>query len=360
MEVQTLTSQNELIDVSKFSDDDKKKVADIKKQINIQDSQGIITFGVGAQREISEFSNNILNQVRTKDTGYAGEILTDLVVNVKKLNIDSLSSEGGLLSSLPFIGNIVDKVKRFIAQYEKLSVHLEKIIEELEKARMNLMRDITMLDNLYQKNYEYLKNLDIYIAAGQEKIAELTNKVLPELKAVADASKDPVDAQKYHDMTQFVNRFDKKLYDLKLSRMIAIQTAPQVRLIQGGDQVLVEKIQSSILNTIPLWKNQIVIAITIFRQKKAVELQKEVADTTNELLAKNAEMLKDSTLMVARESERGIVEIETLKKVNDDLISTIEETIKIQKEGKLKRQQAESELIKLESELKAKLTEVKQ
>ncbi|HRX15954.1 MAG TPA: toxic anion resistance protein [Spirochaetota bacterium] len=349
----------ELIDRSKFLPEDLAKIEEIKKGFNIDNSDEVIGYGVGAQREISDFSDTILDQVRSKDSGFVGEVLTDLMVTVKDIDVDSLSTKGSFMSSLPIIGDMMDKAKRFIARYDKLSVQIEKIIEELEKARMNLLKDITLLDNLYEKNLSYLKNLDLYIAAGEDKIEELNTTVLPQYKQKADQTNDPADAQRYHDLAQLINRFEKKLHDLKLSRMISIQTAPQVRLIQNGDQVLVEKIQSSILNTIPLWKNQIVIAITLFRQDKALKLQKEISETTNNLLKKNSEMLKDGTIEVAKESERGIVEIETLKKVNNDLLSTIEETIKIQQEGKTKRKNAEVELIKLESELKTKLKEVK-
>jgi len=249
-------------------------------------------------------------------------------------------------------------VKKFVTRYEKLSGQIEKSVVELETAKMNLLKDITLLDAYYAKNLEYLKELDLLVAAGQIKLEEARDKVLPELKAKADASNDPADVQRYRDFDQLLVRFEKKLHDMKLSRMIAIQTAPQVRLIQSNDQLLVEKIQSSILTTIPLWKNQIVIAISLFRQKKALELQRQVTDTTNELLKKNSEMLKEGTVGVARESERGIVEIETLRQVNNDLVSTIEETLRIQKEGKEKRKAAEVELQKLENELKARLKTV--
>lgn len=342
----------------KLNDEEKKKVEEIRSSFNVDDSQEIIQFGVGAQSKISGFADNILDQIRAKDAGYAGEVLTELMLKVKEIDVDSLS-DGSFVSKIPIIGSIVDSAKKFAARFQKLSTEIENIIDELTKARMQLLKDVTLFDNLYEKNLEYLKELDLYIIAGQMKIKDIQEKVLPELKAKADASGDPVDAQKYQDMNQMLNRFEKKIHDLKLSRMVSIQTSPQIRLIQNNNQVLVEKIQSSILNTIPLWKNQIIIAIGIFRQKKALKLQKEVTDTTNQLLSKNAEMLKDSTIEVAKESERGIVDIETLKKVNNDLISTIEETLKIQQEGKLKRQQAEVELSQLENDLKKKLTEVK-
>ncbi len=349
----------EVLDMSKLTPEEKKKVDEISSQIDVNDSQAVIQYGVGAQAKISGFADNILSQIRAKDSGYVGEVLTDLMLKVKELDVDSLSSSGGFLEKIPIIGAIIDSAKKFIARYEKMSVHIEKIIDELTKARMNLLKDITLFDNLYEKNVEYLKELDLYILAGGLKLKEIQEKILPDLKAKADASKDPVDAQRYQDMNQLANRFEKKLHDLKLSRMISIQTSPQIRLIQNNNQVLVEKIQSSILNTIPLWKNQIIIAIGLFRQKKALAMQQEVSKTTNDLLRKNSEMLKDSTIEVARESEKGIVEIDTLKKVNADLISTLEETLKIQVEGRAKRQQAETELVQIENELKTKLTEIK-
>lgn len=347
------------VDLKNFNADEKKQIESIAQGINVEDSQVVLTYGIGAQREISDFSENILQQVRSKDAGFAGDILTDLMLKVKDLNVDSLANDKGFLSGIPIVGNLIDAVKKFIAKYEKLSVQIEKIVEELDKTRMTLIKDLTLLDNMYEKNLEYLKNLDIFIAAGQIKIKELNEKILPELKKKAEQTNDPIDSQKLQDLSQIINRFDKKIHDLKLSRMITIQSAPQLRLIQNNDQALVEKIQSSILNTIPLWKNQIVIAITIFRQKKGIQLQKKVTDTTNELLAKNSEMLKQNLIDIAKETERGIVDIETLKKVNNDLISTIQETLKIQEDGRQKRKLAEVELLKMENELKEKLKAVK-
>jgi uncharacterized protein YaaN involved in tellurite resistance len=337
------------LDIATLAPEDQAKAREIAARIDVQDSQAILQYGVGAQGRISGFADTMLGQMRAKDSGYAGDVLTSLLVKVKDLDAGSLAGKG-------FLGSLAGAVKRFIARYEKLSVQIEKIIDELDAARMTLLKDITMLDGLYAKNLEYLKELDLFIAAGQMKLSELQQKTLPELKARAEASKDPIDAQRLQDFGQFLNRFEKKLHDLRLSRMIAIQTAPQVRLIQGGDQLLVEKIQSSILSTIPLWKSQIVIALSIFRQQKALGIQKEVTKTTNELLARNAEMLRQNTTEVAKESERGIVEVETLKKVNDELIATIEETLRIQQEGRGKRQQAEAELLKIEADLKDRLT----
>ncbi|HQO38970.1 MAG TPA: toxic anion resistance protein [Spirochaetota bacterium] len=341
-----------------LSPEEKKKVDEIAAQIDINDSQGIIQYGVGAQSNISNFADSILEQVKAKDAGEVGETLTDLMLTVKKLDVDSLSGES-FMSKIPLIGNLVNSTKKFIAQYQSIEHHMEEIIDEMNKARMQLLKDITLLDALYEKNRDYMQELELYILAGEIKLKELNEKTLPELKSAAAASGDTLDAQKVQDLTQMINRFEKKVHDLKLSRMVSIQSLPQVRLIQNNDQLLVEKIQSSILNTIPLWKNQVVIAISLFRQKKAIELQKEVTETTNDLLQKNADLLKTSSLDVARESEKGIVEIDTLKKVHESLISTIDETLKIQAEGKTRRLQAEVEITKLENELKAKLAQVK-
>lgn len=340
-----------------LSPEEQQKVTEIKNTIDITDSQAVLQYGIQAQSNISSFSDTVLSQIRAKDSGRVGEILNELMVKVNELNVDSLGQNEGLFGKM--FGGVKSKARKFMGQYEKVSVHIDRIIDELEKARMQLLKDITLLDGLYEKNIEYMHELDVYILAGSLKLSELNEKVIPELKKKAEETNDPVDAQRVKDMLSLANRFEKKLHDLKLSRMIAIQTAPQIRLIQSNDQMLVEKIQSSILNTIPLWKNQIIIAITLFRQEKALQLQSEVNRTTNELLTKNSELLKTNSIDVARESEKGIVELETLKKINTDLIETIEETLRIQKEGREKRMQVEAELKNMENELKQKLMEVK-
>ncbi|SMO45407.1 Uncharacterized conserved protein YaaN involved in tellurite resistance [Saccharicrinis carchari] len=348
----------QLIDINKLTPQAKEQAQQLAVNVDIKDSQSILQYGVQAQSNISAFSDTILTQVKTKDAGYIGDSLMNLGQSVRELKIDKIGG-GGFFSRVPLLGNFVNSVKRFINRYEKVSTQIERIVDELDKARMQLIKDITMLDTLYQKNHEYLADLDLYIAAGQLKLNRVYAEELPEIEKTVAATADPADAQKLHDYKQMVHRFEKKLHDLKLSRTISIQTAPQIRLIQNNDQLLVEKIQSSILNTIPLWKNQVVIAISIFRQNKALALQKEITKTTNELLTKNSEMLKAGSIETAKENERGIVEIETLKKVNNDLITTIEETLAIQKEGKVKRAEAEVELVKLENELKTKLNAVK-
>ncbi len=339
--------------------EEKQKVEEIAKGIDLSNSQAIIQYGVSAQSNISSFADNILSQVRAKDSGYVGEIMTDMVLKVKGLEVDKLSSDKGILSKIPFLGGIAGSFKKFIEKYDKLDNQIDKIEGQLDDARIQLLKDIGTFDMLYQKNVEYFKELVLFIEAGEQKLKEINEVTIPEMKAKAQASGDPMDAQNVNDIADAANRFEKKIYDLKLSKTISIQTAPQVRLIQNNDKLLVDKIQTSIFNTLPLWKSQIVIAIGLFKQQKALQLQKDVTKTTNDLLLKNSEMLKSGTIEIAKESEKGIVEIETLKKVNADLISTIEETIKIQQDGKVARASAETELIKMEGELKSQLSRVK-
>lgn len=354
---QSQNAPDEIVKLEDLEPQEQEQAKSIAAQINIDDPTEITQFGVGAQKNIAGFADTILSEIRAKDAGYVGETLSNLVVNIKKVGVDKLSSKG-FSDGVPILKRLARAVRKFTARYNKLSTQIEKITTDLETARMNLLRDITMLENLFEKNGEYLKELYIYIAAGQIKLNEAKTGILPQLQKKAEETGDPLDAQKVQDFSQFINRFDKKLHDLKLSRMVALQTAPQIRLIQNNNQTLVEKIQSSIMNTIPLWKNQIIIAISLFRQQKALNVQKEVTETTNELLQKNSEMLKQGSIEVAKESERGIVEIETLQKVNNDLISTIEETLQIQEEGRVKRREAERDLVKMEEELKTKLKDI--
>ncbi|HMV79245.1 MAG TPA: toxic anion resistance protein [Leptospiraceae bacterium] len=356
---QAQTSVEEVKNLEQLSPSEQQRVDEIAKSINVTDSQGVIQYGVGTQSKISEFSDSVLKEIKTKDAGENGEILTDLMLKIKDLDVESLSDSDGFLSKIPLISSLVSSSKKFLAKYDTISVQIEKIIDELHKARQQLLKDITLLDGMYAKNLDYYKELNLHILAGEQKLKELMEVELPALKAKSEASKDPADGQKYQDFVQMINRFEKKIHDLKLSKMLSLQMAPQIRLIQSSNQALVEKIQSSILNTIPLWKNQIVIAISLLRQKKALEVQKDVTKTTNDILAKNSEMLKTGSLEIAKEAERGIVELDTLKKINSDLIQTIEETLKIQSEGRQKRKTAEVELTKMETELKAKLMEVK-
>ncbi len=347
------------VDTAKLSPEKQQKIESISNEINPFDSGAVIQFGFSSQSKISSFADSILDQIRAKDADYAGDILTDLMTNIKDLKIKDLSSSGGFVSRIPILGSLVDEAKKFTNRYKKLSTQIDSIVDELTDTKMKLLKDITLFDALFEKNMDYMDELDLFIAAGQMKMQELQNTILPETIKRAEESNDPADSQRVNDTREMISRFEKRLHDLKLSRMISIQTIPQIRLIQNNDQLLAEKIQSSIINTIPLWKNQVIIALGIFRQKKALEIQKNVTETTNELLLKNSEMLKESSIGIAQESEKGIVEIETLKKVNDDLITTIEETLRIHEEGHIKRVEAEKELIVIENDLKQKLRSVK-
>ena len=343
------------VNLKVFSPVDLEKARQIAKTIQFKDSNALVQYGVGAQANISSFATTVLQSVRVKDSGQVGESLTDLMFKIKDAGVGDLTS-----GKTGWFQSLADKAKRFMAKYEKLEDQIDKIVRELNNSRMVLLKDITMLDQLYAKNLEYLHDLDLFLAAGQIKLDELNANDVPQLQAKAQQTGDPVDAQNLNDLQQFIHRFEKKLYDMKLSRIIAIQTAPQIRMIQSNDQTLAEKVQSSIVTTIPLWKNQIIIAITLMNQKRAVMVQKAVDDATNDLLIKNSELLKQNSIEVATANERGIVEIETLKTTNANLLSTIDEVLRIQQEGKQKRVQAQAELAQIEADLKAKLTATQQ
>ncbi|MBN2204366.1 MAG: toxic anion resistance protein [Thermoleophilia bacterium] len=343
---------------AELTPEERAQVEQIKRAVDVEDAQTVLQYGLPAQNKIATFADTLLADIRTREAGQAGESLAELLVKVKEVDVDSLGGGSGL-AKIPLVGRFVDSFNRFANRYQKIGATIEKLTLALEKARMGLLKDITVLDRMYELNLEYLGQLDLYIAAGDELLEELQSERLPALEAEAQASQDPLDAQHVNDVRQAVLRFERRLHDLKLTRMIAIQTAPQVRLIQSNDQNLVEKIQSSILTTVPLWKNQIVIALSLYRQQKALELQREVSDTTNELLAKNAALLKDGSAKVAREVERGVVDIETLRQVNADLVATLEETISIQDEGRRKRHEAEDELVRLQADLRKKLIELR-
>lgn len=332
-----------------------QRVDEIKKEIDFLDPQTDVQYGVGAQRNIADFSQRILGQVRTKDSGTAGELLLELSEKVRNSDVAKIGNNEGILDKIPFLKSAKDRIRRFQAQYETLEVQVDRIEGELEKARMEMLKDINMFETLYQKNLEYFRELECYITAGEEKVAEVRQETLPGLRQEAAESGDPMAAQVLRDFEDTVNRFEKKLHDMKLSRTIAIQTAPQIKMIQNNDKMLVDKIQTAVLNTIPVWKSQIVIALGLYRQQKTLQMQREITDTTNQLLEKNAELLKTNTLETAKESERGIADIATLKKVNDDMIRTIEETLRIQREGSVKRHEAEKELARLEADMKRAL-----
>ena len=320
-EVPSETTPEEIsAQISVLTPEERRQADEIREQIDVRDSQMVMQFGAGARQNIADFSENILKNIRAKDSGYVGALMTDLVTNVEKLDFDSLEKGNGILG---LFQKLEAKVKRFLAQYEKLELQVGRIEGKLEEARMEMLKDIGILDSLYEKNLNYFRQLQVYITAGQEKLDELREKTIPSLRAEAEKSGDPMHAQLVRDFEDLVNQFEKKLYDLKTSKTIAIQTAPQIRLIQNNDKLLADKIQTAIQETIPLWKSQMVMALGLYRQQEALRLQRNVTETTNAMLLKNSEKLKQNTLDVAKESERGIVDIETLKKANQSLISTI-------------------------------------
>ena len=357
-ELQMEPSKEELVKITQktevLSPEDRKRIDEIKDNIDLVNSQTALQFGINAQRNIAEFSDSILSNIRSKDSGYIGDLLSNLVVKVKSFDIED-NKKSSFVKKIPIIGSLVGNAKSMMAEYDKVSVQVDKIQRELDKARMMMLKDIVMFDNMYERNLEYFKELQLYIKAGEEKIIELQEKTIPKLRMDAMNSQNQMAVQVVSDFENAVSRFEKKIHDLKLSKTIAIQTAPQIRLIQNNDKVLVDKVQSAIYNTIPLWKSQIVIALGLAKQQKVLQMQREITDTTNELLRRNAEMLKQNTIETAKETERGIVDIETVKKVNEDLISTIEETITIQKEGRERRKLAETELMEIEDRLKQTL-----
>lgn len=346
-EIMQVTQQTETLTPA-----ERKQVEEIKSKIDLMNSGYALQFGSGAQKNMADFSDSLLSQVRTKDSGEVGALLTDLS---GKINEFSRKESDSFVKKLPLIGALVSKGETMLASYEKLSTKVDKIQSELEKSKTTMMKDIMLFDALYQKNLEYFKHLELYIRAGEEKLVEMRSTVLPKLRADAAASADPMAGQVVSDFESNVDRFEKKVHDLKISKTIAIQTAPQLRLIQNNDKILVERVQSAIYNAIPLWKNQIVIALGLTRQQNVLKMQQAISDTTNELLKRNAEMLKINSIETAKENNRSIVDIETVKKVNDDLITTIEETLKIQQEGRQARQSAEQELLQIENRLKETL-----
>ena len=343
-EIEKVTRQTELL-----TPEERKQVDAIKESFDITDSSQALQFGNAAQKNLADFSDSILAQVHTKDSGYVGELLTDLSTKIDEF---SQNETKGFMKKLPIIGKLVNKADGLVSAYDKLSVKVDKIQSELEKSKLAMMKDIIMFDSLYDKNLEYFKSLQLYIQAGEEKLSELRTITLPKLRQEAAVSSDPMAGQVVADFENTVDRFEKKVHDLKLSKTIAIQTAPQLRLIQNNDRMLVERVQSAIYNAIPLWKNQIIIALGLSRQQQLLKTQRAINDKTNELLRKNAEMLKINSIETAKENDRSIVDIETVRKVNEDLITTIEETIQIQRDGRAKRQSAEQELQQLEERLK--------
>ena len=337
-----------------LSEAERKAVEDFAKKINIEDTNTVLQYGAGAQKNISEFSGAALNTVRTKDMGEVGDMLTGLVVQLKTINFDP-EEKKGLKGLFRKASTQIEEMK---AQYDKAEVSVNKITEQLEQHQVVLLKDVAMLDKMYELNQAYFKELSMYIIAGKQKLNECREGKLKELLAKAEASGLPEDAQAANDYASMCNRFEKKIHDLELTRMISIQMSPQIRMIQNNDTLMVEKIQTSIVNTIPLWKSQMVLALGMSHSEQAMKAQREVTDLTNELLKKNSEMLKTGSIDIAKESERGIVELETLKQTNENLISTLEEVRQIQVDGAARRREAEVELTRIEGELRQKLLDL--
>lgn len=342
------------LNYDELTEEEKKAVDDFNKQIDVFDSTQILQYGAAAQNKISSFSDSVLEDVKTKSTGEVGDLLADLVSEIK--GFDGAIAEPKGLAKI--FSNAKKQLNKIVAKYSKIESNIDGIEKGLDKSKIKLLKDVSMFDEMYQKNLEYFKEISLYIIAGERKLDELKNVVLPELKKKAEETQEQMDIQKVQDMEAQINRFEKKLHDLKTTRIISIQMAPQIRLIQNNDAELVEKIQSSLTNTIPLWKNQMVLALGISNAKTALKQQQAVSQLTNDMLVKNSETLKQGTLDIAKESERAIVDITTLKKTNQDLIETLDGVIKIHEEGRAKRQEAEVELQNIEKELKDKILEI--
>ena len=337
----------------KLSPEEEKMVDEFASKIDISNSQAILSYGVGSQKKIADFSENALERVRTKDLGEIGNMLAGVVGEIRSL--ENEGDEKGLFGFFKKTGNRLANMK---ARYDKVETNVNNIAKALEDHQVTLMKDVLMLDKMYELNMNYYKELSMYILAGKKRLDRANNVELPGLIKKANESGLPEDIQKAKDFSQMINRFEKKIYDLELTKTVSLQMAPQIRLIQNNDSMMSDKIQSTIMNTIPLWKNQMVIAIGLKHSLDAAKAQKAVSDMTNELLKRNADALKTATIETAKESERGIIDIETLKNTNKILISTFDEVIKIQDEGRQKRKEAEEELKNIENEMRAKLLEI--
>ena len=344
-----------VLDEDTLSPEEREMVASFSQTIDITNTNVVLQYGAAAQQKVSGFSETALQNVRTKDLGEVGDMMVHLIGELKGFSTEP--EERGFLGIFKRTANKITALK---ARYDKAEANVEKICTALEQHQVTLMKDVAMLDQMYTLNLTYFKELSMYILAGKQKLEEVRATDLPQLVEKAKQSGLPEDAQAANDLENLCNRFEKKIHDLELTRMISIQMAPQIRLVQGNDALMTEKIQSTLVNTIPLWKSQMVLALGLAHSQQAMEAQRQVTDMTNELLRRNADTLKTATLETARESERGVVDIETLQHTNEQLISTLDEVLRIQAEGKEKRRQAEAELGRIEGELKQKLLEVRE
>ena len=345
----------EKLSLDSLSPAEQAAVMNFAQQIDIQNTEQIINYGSAAQKNISEFSDAALSSVRSKDLGEVGNMLSDLVVELQGLNFEPEEKKG----LLGLFKKGTQNIASLKAQYDKAEINVDKIVEELEKHEVTLLKDISMMDKMYDKNSEYQKELTMYILAGKLRVEQLRKEELPKYVAKAQESGLPEDAQAANDFANLIGRFEKKLHDLELTRMISVQMAPQIRMVQNNDSLMSEKIRSSIVNTIPLWKNQMVMALALYNSEQAMKAQNEVTNVTNQLLEKNAQALHQGSVTIAKEAERGIVDIETLKKTNLELIATLDEVRQIQNDGRAKRAAAEEELARIENELNQKLLSMK-
>lgn len=343
--------------IDRLSPEEREKAIQLASQIPVGNYEAIITYGANAQGELSRFSHQMLDHVQKQDIGPVGDVLKELMDRLGEIDPDDLEQKKKRGLSRIF-GRVSKSIQEMMTKYQKLSTQIDRIGIQLEHSKQGLIEDVQMLDKLYDQNKTYFQALNVYIAAAEIKRDEISTELIPKMRREAELSNDQMAFQDVNDMAQFLDRLEKRLYDLQLSRQITIQSAPQIRMIQQTNQTLAEKIQSSIMTSIPLWKNQIAIALTLNRQKTAVESQKLVTKTTNDLLLKNSEMLKMNTIETAKENERGIIEIDTLKKTQENLIQTIEETLIIQADGRVKRKAAEIEIGRMEEELKQRLLAV--
>lgn len=354
-ESQDIVQQEEekpLFDESNLTEEECAMVDQFAEKINLSDSNLILQYGAGAQKKIADFSETTLNSVKSKDLGEIGDMLSNMVTELKSFDEEETKGFLGIFKK----GS--NKLTAMKAKYDKAETNVEKISSALESHQVQLMKDVAVLDKMYELNKNYFKELSMYILAGKKKLNEVETKEIPELKRKAQESGLQEDAQALNDLVALANRFDKKLHDLELTRTVSLQMAPQIRMIQNNDTIMAEKIQSTIVNTIPLWKSQMILALGVTHSGEAAKAQREVTDMTNALLKKNAETLKMATIETAKESERGIVDMETLKHTNESLISTLDEVMRIQNEGRAKRREAEKELGKIEQDLKEKLLQL--
>jgi uncharacterized protein YaaN involved in tellurite resistance len=353
LQTENVQPEEVVFDESRLSPEEKKMVDDFANTIDLTKSNLILQYGVGAQKKIADFSESALTNVKTKDLGEVGEMLSGVVMELKSFEADS--EEKGFFG---LFKKQSQKLSAMKAKYDKAEVNINKICKVLDTHKIQLLKDIATMDKMYEINKTYFKELSMYILAGKKKLASVRSVELPQLIEKSNQTNLPEDAQAVNDLVAVCNRFEKKIHDLELTRMISIQMAPQIRLVQENDSLMVEKVQSTIVNTIPLWKSQMVLALGVNHSVQAAKAQREVTNMTNELLKKNAEALKMATIETAKESERGIVDIETLRLTNESLISTLDEVLRIQNEGRQKRKEAELELNRIEGELKTKLLEM--